>query len=87
MATALLSYGPWYILRQMAETRRLKIEDQLADAMVTLSSAVKAGLSLPQSMAILAEQCPKPINPHLLARCLRLSDERDRPDADPVRTI
>lgn len=62
LATALLSYGPWYILRQMADARRLKIEDQLADAMVTLSSAVKAGLSLPQAMAILAEQCPKPIN-------------------------
>lgn len=61
LATAILSYGPWYILRQMAETRRLKVEDQLADAMVTLSSAVKAGLSLPQAMAILADQCPKPI--------------------------
>ncbi len=46
----------------MAERRRQKIEDQLADAMVTLASAVRAGLSLPQAMEILATQCPKPIN-------------------------
>ncbi len=62
LLTLLLSCGPWYVLRRMAETRRLKIEDQLADAMVTLSSAVKAGLSLAQALAILAEQCPKPIS-------------------------
>ena len=61
LAAVLLLCGPWYILRRMAETRRLRIEDQLADAMVTLSSAVKAGLSLSQAMEILAEQCPKPI--------------------------
>jgi tight adherence protein B len=46
----------------MAEHRRQKIEDQLADAMVTLANAVRAGLSLAQSMEILAAQCPKPIN-------------------------
>jgi tight adherence protein B len=62
LGAAVLSCGPWYVLRQMAETRRLKIEDQLADAMVTLSSAVKAGLSLPQALEILADQCPKPIS-------------------------
>lgn len=52
---------PWYIVRRMAEKRRLRIEDQLADAMVSLSSAIKAGLSLGQALEILAEQCPKPI--------------------------
>ena len=46
----------------MAERRRQKIEDQLADAMVTLANAVRAGLSLAQSLEILAAQCPKPIN-------------------------
>jgi len=41
---------------------RLKTnEDQLADSMVTLANAVKAGLSLAQSLEILAAQCPKPI--------------------------
>ena len=41
--------GPWYWLRRMAEDRRQKIENQLADAMVMLANSVRAGLSLPQS--------------------------------------
>jgi tight adherence protein B len=53
---------PWYLLRRMAERHRQRIEDQLADAMVTLANAVRAGLSLPQSLEILAAQCPRPIN-------------------------
>jgi tight adherence protein B len=62
LASGLLLFVPWFLLRRMAERRRLKIEDQMADAMVTLASAVRAGLSLVQSMEILAAQCPKPIN-------------------------
>ena len=54
--------APWYLLHRLAESRRQKIEDQLADAMVSLASAVKAGLSLPQALDILASQCPKPIS-------------------------
>ena len=46
----------------MAQRHRQKIEDQLADAMVMLANAVRAGLSLAQSLEILAAQCPKPIN-------------------------
>lgn len=53
--------GPWYLIRRLAEGRRQKIEDQLADSMVTLASAVKAGLSLVQALEILAAQCPRPI--------------------------
>jgi tight adherence protein B len=52
---------PWYVLRRMAERRKLQIEDQLADAMVSLSSAIKAGLSLAQAIDILAHQTPRPI--------------------------
>ena len=62
LITVFLLFAPWYLIRRMAERRRLKIEDQLADAMVTLANAVRAGLSLAQSMEILAAQCPKPIN-------------------------
>ena len=51
---ALLVCLPWYLVRRMAEKRKEKIEDQLADAMVSLSSAIKAGLSLAQSLEILA---------------------------------
>lgn len=57
----LLFCVPWYQVRRMAEKRRLRIEDQLADAMVALSSAIRAGLSLGQALEILAEQCPRPI--------------------------
>lgn len=59
--SALLLAVPWYVINRMAEKRKFQIEDQLADAMVSLSSAIKAGLSLGQSLKILSEQCPKPI--------------------------
>ena len=62
LASVFLLFTPWYLLRRMAQRHRQKIEDQLADAMVTLANAVRAGLSLAQSMEILAAQCPKPIN-------------------------
>jgi tight adherence protein B len=58
----LLVCFPWYLVRRMAEARKLKIEDQMADAMVALSSAIKAGLSLAQALDILAEQSPRPIS-------------------------
>lgn len=53
---------PWYVIRRMAERRRQKIEDQLADAMVMLANAIRAGMSLVQAIDILAAQCPKPIS-------------------------
>jgi tight adherence protein B len=62
LAGALLAAAPWYTLRRLAERRRQRIEDQLADSMVTMANAVRAGLSLAQSLEILAAQCPEPIN-------------------------
>ena len=56
-----LSFGPWYLVSRAAANRRLKIEDQLADSMVMFSSGIRAGLSLPQSMELLAHDSPKPI--------------------------
>lgn len=58
----LLCAGPWYVVRRMAQARRQKIEDQLADAMVMFSSAIRAGLSIPQAVELLAFECPKPIS-------------------------
>ncbi|RMG38664.1 MAG: hypothetical protein D6725_06760 [Planctomycetota bacterium] len=52
---------PWYAIRRLAERRRQQIEDQLADAMVSLSSAIRAGLSLAQALEILAQQSPYPL--------------------------
>lgn len=62
LAAALLTAFPWYLLHRLAEARKHKLEDQLADAMVSLSGAIKAGLSLAQSLQILADQCPPPIS-------------------------
>jgi tight adherence protein B len=58
----LLCAGPWYVVRRLAQARRQKIEDQLADAMVMFSSAIRAGLSIPQALELLAFECPKPIS-------------------------
>jgi tight adherence protein B len=60
-SAVLLSAGPWYLVRRMSQQRRQKIEDQLADAMVMFSGAVRAGLSIPQALEILAVECPLPI--------------------------
>ena len=61
LATAVLLCGPWYLVRRLAHRRRKRIEDQLADAMVSLSSAIQAGLSLAQALDVLADQSPQPI--------------------------
>ncbi len=58
----LLLAGPWYLIRRLAARRRQKIEDQLADAMVMFSNGVRAGLSLAQSLELLAQECPRPIH-------------------------
>jgi len=62
LIASLLSAGPWYLVRRMSQIRRQKIEEQLADAMVMFSSAVRAGMSLAQALELLAEECPSPIN-------------------------
>jgi len=57
----LLSTGPWYVVRRLSQIRREKVEDQLADAMGMFSGAIRAGLSMPQAMELLAGDCPRPI--------------------------
>lgn len=61
-AALLMCAGPWYLVRRLSETRRRKIEDQLADSMVMFSSAIRAGLSIPQALELLAVESPKPIS-------------------------
>ncbi len=62
LACVFMICTPWYLLHRAAARRRQKIEDQLADTMVMLANSVRAGLSLSQSLDILAQQCPAPIN-------------------------
>lgn len=61
VATGALLTVPWLLIRRLTRIRKERIEDQLADAMVSLSSAIRAGLSLPQALEVLATQCPRPI--------------------------
>lgn len=61
LAVMLMGPLPWLWLKRMAKERKQKIEDQLASSMTTLSSAIRAGLSLAQSLEILADQSPHPI--------------------------
>ena len=60
LAAALLSAGPWYLVRRLSTQRRQKIEDQLADAMVMFSNGVRAGLSLPRGRRPAAPTPPAP---------------------------
>lgn len=62
VAAVVLFCLPWYLVRRMAKRRKEQLEDQLADAMVSMASAIKAGLSLAQSLEILADQSPHPIS-------------------------
>lgn len=62
LAGMLMAATPWYLVRRLAAARRQKLEDQLADAMVMFSSGVRAGLSMPQALDLLAHECPRPIN-------------------------
>jgi tight adherence protein B len=61
LAALFLAAAPWYLVRRMSQRHQEKVEDQFADAMVTFSSGVKAGLSLAQSLELLADQSPQPI--------------------------
>ena len=61
LSSVLLFCGPWWFVRRKAQQRRDQIEDQLADSMVSLSSAIRAGLSLPQAVEMLADNSPRPI--------------------------
>lgn len=58
----LMACAPWYLIRRLAQQRRERVEMQLADAMVTFSNAIRAGLSLAQALDILATQCPRPVS-------------------------
>ena len=52
---------PVLIMKNMALMRRLKFQAQLVDALMILSSALKAGMSLNQTFEILVEEMPPPI--------------------------
>jgi len=62
LATSLLAAGPWHLVRRMSQRRKQRVEDQMADAMVSFASGIRAGLSLAQALQLLADEAPRPIS-------------------------
>ena len=52
---------PFYGIRKLRERRIRKFEAQLVDAMVQMSAAFRAGLTLPQAMDNIAQEMPPPL--------------------------
>ena len=57
--------GPSIYIKALTEKRKFKFEDQLIDALMILSSALKGGLSLIQAIEVVTEEMPEPINQEL----------------------
>ena len=53
---------PRLILRQLARRRQSRFQGQIVDALLVMSSSLKAGLSMMQAFGIVAEEMPPPIS-------------------------
>lgn len=53
--------GPWIFLRMRAAARRGKLESQLADALLLIAGAVRAGHTLMQGVRVVAQEANPPI--------------------------
>lgn len=53
---------PAFIIKNMERMRKNKFQGQLVDALMSLSSSLKGGLSLLQAFEVLVEEMPLPIN-------------------------
>ena len=54
--------APSIIVKAIAGQRKNKFEEQLIDALMMLSSSLKGGLSLLQSIEVVVEEMPDPVN-------------------------
>jgi tight adherence protein B len=54
--------GPWLIARRITEQRRKRFVDQLPDALVALSSALRAGANLSRGLELMAARQPAPLS-------------------------
>ncbi|MCP4867512.1 MAG: hypothetical protein GY898_02190 [Proteobacteria bacterium] len=60
---AILGYMlPWTSLKRARRQRRETIEEQIPDALISMSNSLRAGLTLPQSMGILVDNTAPPIS-------------------------
>jgi tight adherence protein B len=62
MFAILGGFLPWVMLSRARRKRRESIEDQLPDALISMSNSLRAGLTLPQSMGILVDNTAPPIS-------------------------
>jgi tight adherence protein B len=62
VAVVLSLFIPSIILKIRDGTRRMQFQNQLLDAVMVLSSSLKGGLSLLQSLEVLIEEMPVPMN-------------------------
>ncbi|MGI4790744.1 MAG: type II secretion system F family protein [Janthinobacterium lividum] len=58
---AIISAAPWFILSARRQIRRRHFDLQLPDALMLLTSALRAGYSFPQAMQTVAEELPPPL--------------------------
>jgi tight adherence protein B len=53
---------PWVSLSRRLRQRRSDMEEQLPDALISMSNSLRAGLTLPQSMGILVDNANPPVS-------------------------
>ncbi len=62
LGAGLALIAPSAYVKNMEKARRIKFQKQLIDALMLLSSSLKGGLSLIQSIEVLVEEMPAPIS-------------------------
>ena len=60
--TAIGFFGPALYFARAKSKRYKKFDDQLVDALITMANSMKAGLTLPQSFKVIAENMVPPIS-------------------------
>jgi len=74
IGAAVCLFGPKLVHQRLKESRRKQLIRQLPDTLDALVGALRSGMSLQQSLGLLAEQLPKPSNQEfgLVVRKLRM---------------
>ncbi|MBJ94303.1 MAG: hypothetical protein CMP23_07455 [Rickettsiales bacterium] len=62
LAVILVGMFPWLLLARRQRFRRAAMEEMLPDALISMGNSLRAGLTLPQSIAILVENTDAPVN-------------------------
>ena len=82
-ATAMIYVAPKAILKAAVAQRRKKIRDQLVAATSALANACRAGLSLSQGIAMIADETPDPLASEL--KRISREEQHGRPLIEAIR--